>query len=64
MFAPLFGKKKKKNLVAKEESLKTYRGFDKLFKKLFIFHFNQNKSSLIKRFHCKLLNPYKVTSLS
>lgn len=38
------------------------RARDKLFKKPFIFHFNQNKSSLIKKIHCKLLNLHGATS--
>lgn len=46
------------NFLASGGSLASHRGCDKLFKKPFIFHFNQRKSTLIKKSHCKLLNLY------
>lgn len=52
---PLFVTEK---FLASGGSLASHRGCDKLFKKPFIFHFNQSKSTLIKKIHCRLLNLY------
>lgn len=45
-----------KNFPSTGGNLASREGSDKRFKKPFIFHFNQSKSTLIKKIHCKLLN--------
>lgn len=55
LVTPLFVRE---NFSASGGSFASHSGCDKLFKKPFIFHFNQRKSTLIKKIHCKLLNLY------